>query len=118
WSGPPARHPLTTTSRACRRSAPNDRSSTLAWLPGPLARLPSSRPCRRTHRRTRRWIVAEELRFFLRTAAYTAVIGILYWIVSYEWAGSVMLAFVAVATGLVVVVFFIVVGATGGPLAV
>ena len=36
--------------------------------------------------------MAEELRFFLRTAAYTAVIGVLYWIVSYEWAGSVMLA--------------------------
>jgi len=60
--------------------------------------------------------VAEELRFFLRTAAYTAVIGILYWIVSYEWAGSVMLAFVAVATGLVVVVFFLVVRTTRGPL--
>lgn len=60
--------------------------------------------------------MAEELRFFLRTAAYTAVIGILYWILSYEWAGSVMLAFVAVATGLVVVVFFLVVRATRGPL--
>ena len=58
--------------------------------------------------------MAEELRFFLRTAAYTAVIGVLYWIVSYEWAGSVMLAFVAVATGLVVVVFFTGVRATRG----
>jgi hypothetical protein len=58
--------------------------------------------------------VAEELRFFLRTAAYTAVIGVLYWILSYEWAGSVMLAFVAVATGLVVVVFFVAVRATRG----
>ena len=56
--------------------------------------------------------MAEELRFFLRTAAYTAVIAVLYWILSYEWAGSVMLAFVAVATGLVVVVFFLAVQAT------
>jgi len=60
--------------------------------------------------------VAEELRFFLRTAAYTAVIAVLYWILSYEWAGSVMLAFVAVATGLVVVVFFLAVRATRGQL--
>jgi hypothetical protein len=60
--------------------------------------------------------MAEELRFFLRTAAYTAVIGVIYWLLSYEWAGSVMLAFVALATGLVVVVFFLVVRATRGPL--
>ena len=60
--------------------------------------------------------MAEELRFFLRTAAYTAVIGLIYWFLSYEWAGSVMLAFVALATGLVVVVFFLVVRAIRGPL--
>jgi hypothetical protein len=60
--------------------------------------------------------VAEELRFFLRTAAYTAVIGLIYWFLSYEWAGSVMLAFVALATGLVVVACFVVVRATRGPL--
>jgi hypothetical protein len=60
--------------------------------------------------------VAEELRFFLRTAAYTAVIGLIYWFLSYEWAGSVMLAFVALATALVVVVFFLAVRATRGPL--
>jgi len=60
--------------------------------------------------------VAEELRFFLRTAAYTAVIAVIYWVVSYEWAGSVMLAFVALATGLVVVAFFVVVRATRGEL--
>ncbi len=34
----------------------------------------------------------EELRFFLRTALYTALIGTIYWFVSYEWAGTVMLA--------------------------
>ena len=60
--------------------------------------------------------MAEELRFFLRTAAYTAVIAVIYWVVSYEWAGSVMLAFVALATGLVVVAFFVVVRATRGEL--
>ena len=60
--------------------------------------------------------MAEELRFFLRTALYTAVIGLIYWGLSYEWAGSVMLAFVALATGLVVVVFFLAVRATHGPL--
>jgi hypothetical protein len=46
--------------------------------------------------------MAEEARFFLRTALYSAVIGIVYWAVSYEVAGSVMLAFVVLATGLVV----------------
>lgn len=60
--------------------------------------------------------MAEELRFFLRTAVYTAVIGLIYWFLSYEWAGSVMLAFVALATGLVVVVFFLLIRATRGPL--
>src|SRR5437667_12885033 len=118
WSGPPARRLRTTTSARSRPSAPSARSSTLARQRG-AGRLGATRPrwkYRRTRRRTRRWTVAEELRFFLRTAAYTAVIGVLYWIVSYEWAGSVMLAFVAVATGLVVVVFFTAVRATrGGP---
>lgn len=56
--------------------------------------------------------MAEELRFFLRTALYTVVIGVIYWLVSYEIAGSVMLAFVSLATGLVVVVCFIAVAAT------
>jgi hypothetical protein len=60
--------------------------------------------------------VAEELRFFLRTAAYSAVIGLIYWYVSYEVAGSVMLAFVVLATGLIVGVFAIAVRATRGEL--
>jgi hypothetical protein len=38
--------------------------------------------------------VAEELRFFLRTALYSAVIGTIYWFVSHEVAGSVLLVFV------------------------
>ena len=38
--------------------------------------------------------MSEELRFFLRTAVYSAIIGTVYWFVSYEWAGSVLLAFV------------------------
>ena len=38
--------------------------------------------------------MAEELRFFLRTALYSAVIGTIYWFVSHEVAGSVLLVFV------------------------
>jgi hypothetical protein len=60
--------------------------------------------------------MAEELRFFLRTAAYSAAIGLIYWYVSYEVAGSVMLAFVVLATGLVVGIFFFGVRATRGEL--
>jgi hypothetical protein len=60
--------------------------------------------------------MAEELRFFLRTAVYSAVIGLIYWFVSYEVAGSVMLGFVVFATGLVVGLFFFAVRATRGEL--
>jgi hypothetical protein len=50
--------------------------------------------------------VAEEVRFFLRTAAYSAVIAAIYWFASfrpdrvpggYDWAGTTLLAFTAVA---------------------
>lgn len=41
--------------------------------------------------------MAEELRFFLRTGVYSIVIGTIYWFVSYEVAGSVLLAFVVFA---------------------
>jgi hypothetical protein len=37
--------------------------------------------------------VSEEVRFFLRTALYTGLIAAIYWFVSYEWAGTVLLAF-------------------------
>lgn len=37
--------------------------------------------------------MSEEVRFFLRTALYTGLIGTIYWLVSYEWAGTVLLAF-------------------------
>ena len=37
--------------------------------------------------------MSEEVRFFLRTALYTGLIASIYWFVSYEWAGTVMLAF-------------------------
>ncbi|PZR62052.1 MAG: hypothetical protein DLM71_07520 [Chloroflexi bacterium] len=46
--------------------------------------------------------MAEELRFFLRTALYSVFIGTVYWLVSYEVAGSVLLAFVVLAAGSVV----------------
>lgn len=36
--------------------------------------------------------VAEELRFFVRTAIFTVLIGTIYWFVSYEEAGSILLA--------------------------
>lgn len=42
--------------------------------------------------------MAEELRFFLRTAVYSVLVGVVYWFVSYEVAGSVLLAFVVFAT--------------------
>lgn len=50
--------------------------------------------------------MAEEVRFFLRTAAYSAVIAAIYWFASfrpdrvpggYDWAGTTLLAFTAVA---------------------
>jgi hypothetical protein len=49
--------------------------------------------------------MAEELRFFLRTAVYSIVIGAIYWFASYaetgayEWAGTVLLVFVVFSTG-------------------
>ena len=36
--------------------------------------------------------MSEEVRFFLRTALYTGLIATIYWFVSYEWAGTVLLA--------------------------
>ena len=36
--------------------------------------------------------MSEELRFFLRTALYTGLITVVYWLVAYEWAGTVLLA--------------------------
>ncbi len=51
--------------------------------------------------------MAEELRFFLRTAVYAAVLGVIYWFVSYEVAGSVLLAAVVIAA----LAFIVVVGA-------
>jgi hypothetical protein len=41
--------------------------------------------------------MAEELRFFLRTGVYSIIVGSVYWFVSYEVAGSVLLAFVVFA---------------------
>ncbi|MEO8510868.1 MAG: cytochrome c oxidase subunit 4 [Chloroflexota bacterium] len=49
--------------------------------------------------------MAEELRFFLRTAVYSIVIAAIYWFASYaetgayEWAGTVLLAFVVFSAG-------------------
>jgi len=54
--------------------------------------------------------VTEELRFFLRTAAYTGLIGTIYWFVSYEVAGTVLLAALFVAA-----VAFAAVAATTSP---
>jgi len=55
--------------------------------------------------------MAEEVRFFLRTALYSAVISVVYWFSShepltgaYDWAGTVMLLFTALAAGGVVAV--------------
>ena len=56
--------------------------------------------------------MAEELRFFLRTAIYTILIAVIYWFASYEWSGSVMLVFVSLASALIVLVTFVAVSAT------
>jgi Cytochrome c oxidase subunit IV len=49
--------------------------------------------------------VAEEVRFFLRTALYTLTITVIYWFVSYEIAGSTLLLTLGLAA-----IFFVVVG--------
>lgn len=41
--------------------------------------------------------MTEELRLFLRTALYAAAAGLVYWLVSYEPAGTVLLAGLLVA---------------------
>ena len=52
--------------------------------------------------------MAEEVRFFLRTALYSAVIAVSYWFASfepdgvptdYDWAGTTLLAFTVLACG-------------------
>lgn len=56
--------------------------------------------------------MAEELRFFLRTALYSAVIAVIYWFASYnttiedgyDWAGTGLLVATVLATGAVVAV--------------
>ncbi|MDP9069133.1 MAG: cytochrome c oxidase subunit 4 [Actinomycetota bacterium] len=42
--------------------------------------------------------MAEELRFFLRSALFTILIGTIYWFISYEEAGSLLLAGVVVSS--------------------
>lgn len=56
--------------------------------------------------------MAEEVRFFLRTALYTVLIAGVYWFLSYEMAGSVMLVFVGAATAGLVLVLTLAVRAT------
>ena len=41
--------------------------------------------------------MAEELRFFLRTALYVAAVAAAYWFVSYELVGTVLLAVLGIA---------------------
>ena len=49
--------------------------------------------------------MAEEVRFFLRTALYTLTITVIYWFVSYEIVGSTLLLSLGLAA-----IFFVVVG--------
>ena len=62
--------------------------------------------------------MAEEVRFFLRTALYSAVIAVVYWFASfepdgvptdYDWAGTTLLVFTVLACGAVagVVLLFV-----------
>ena len=50
--------------------------------------------------------MAEEIRFFLRTALYTIGITIVYWFISYEIAGSVLLLSLGLSA-----IFFVLAGA-------
>lgn len=56
--------------------------------------------------------MAEEVRFFLRVALFTVVIGTIYWFVSYEIAGTALLA------GIVASALFFIVLIAGGVRAV
>lgn len=47
--------------------------------------------------------MVEELRFFLRLAVYLVAIATIYWFVSYEVTGTILLLFGAVGTGFFVV---------------
>ncbi|MGH2749884.1 MAG: hypothetical protein ACRDK3_03275 [Actinomycetota bacterium] len=49
--------------------------------------------------------MAEEVRFFLRTAVYTLFVTVVYWFFSYEIAGSILLLTLGLSA-----VFFVVVG--------
>lgn len=48
--------------------------------------------------------MAEELRFFLRSALFTILIGTIYWFLSYEEAGSILLAGVVASSAFFVLV--------------
>lgn len=52
--------------------------------------------------------MAEEVRFFFRTALFTTLIGTVYWFMSYEQAGTALLAAIVVSA-----IFFVVAIATG-----
>jgi hypothetical protein len=55
----------------------------------------------------------EEVRFLGRLAAYGLLIGVVYWFVSYEVAGTVLLLAFGVATGFATVVLLLDVRRTG-----
>ena len=46
--------------------------------------------------------MAEELRFFLRVGLFGALVSAIYWFVSYEIAGTILLAFLTVASAIFV----------------
>jgi hypothetical protein len=50
--------------------------------------------------------VPEEVSFFARSAAFALVIATIYWFVSYEPAGTTLLAFFGLASGLAAIVLF------------
>ena len=51
--------------------------------------------------------MAEEVRFFARTVLFTIVIATIYWFVSYEEAGSVLLAGIAASAALFALVILV-----------
>lgn len=48
--------------------------------------------------------MAEELRFFLRTGLYVTAVAVVYWLVSYEPAGTVLLVVLALAVAALIAV--------------
>jgi hypothetical protein len=59
--------------------------------------------------------MAEELRLFVRVSLYVLGAGVVYWFVSYEWAGTVLLAALLLAGAFITIVLAATVAAARRP---